>query len=91
MNERDLKGYIRTVADFPSPGIQFRDITSLLEAPAAFAAACAALSARAAQFVPRHLIAIDSRGFLFGSPMALETGLPLYLARKAGKLPGMVR
>ena len=91
VNERDLKGYIRTVADFPSPGIQFRDITSLLEAPAAFAATCAALSTHAVQFAPRQLIAIDSRGFVFASPMALEAGLPLYLARKSGKLPGSVR
>ena len=84
----NLTEYIRTVPDFPIHGIQFKDITSLLLEPEAFAAAIEQMVAEAASRDVSCLAAIDSRGFLFAAPMADRMGLPLVLVRKAGKLPG---
>ncbi len=81
----DLRNYIRDVPDFPKPGILFRDITPLLQSPAAFAdsidllaAACPAADA---------VVAIESRGFVFGAGLALRRKVPFVPARKFGKLP----
>lgn len=82
-----LRGLIRDVPDFPRPGIVFKDITPLLEDPAAFAHAVEALASRVAPFRPRGILAIESRGFLFGAGVALQLRLPLHLLRKRGKLP----
>ena len=84
----DLAQHIRNVPDFPIRGVQFKDITSLLLAPAAFSAAIDELAAQAAGCRPDCLAAVDARGFLFAAPMAVRMGLPLALIRKAGKLPG---
>lgn len=84
----DLAQHIRNVPDFPIRGVQFKDITSLLLAPAAFSAAIDRMAAHAAAGRPDCLAAIDARGFLFAAPMAIRMGLPLALIRKAGKLPG---
>ena len=84
----NLADHIRNVPDFPIHGVQFKDITSLLLAPPAFAAAVDGLVAGADALAPDCLAAIDSRGFLFAAPMAVRMGLPLALVRKAGKLPG---
>ena len=82
-----LKPYIRTVDDYPIPGVKFRDITSLLETPSAFATACKAMTDGCDDFNPTAVVAIESRGFIFAAPMAKELGLPFVLARKPGKLP----
>ena len=84
----DLAEHIRNVPDFPIHGVQFKDITSLLLAPAAFGAAIDRMAAAAGGCRPDCLAAVDSRGFLFAAPLALRMGLPLALVRKAGKLPG---
>ena len=84
----DLSEHIRNVPDFPIPGVQFKDITSLLLAPDAFAEAIEQMVARAGKTPLDCLAAVDSRGFLFAAPMATRMGLPLVLIRKAGKLPG---
>lgn len=84
----DLAQHIRNVPDFPIRGVQFKDITSLLLAPAAFSAAIDRMAAPAADCRPDCLAAIDARGFLFAAPLAVRMGLPLALIRKAGKLPG---
>ncbi len=84
----DLTEHIRNVPDFPIAGVQFKDITSLLLSPAAFADAVARMVAGAGGRDVDCLAAIDSRGFLFAAPMAVRMGLPLALVRKAGKLPG---
>ena len=84
----NLADYIRNVPDFPIHGVQFKDITSLLLAPDAFAATIERMVEQAAERNVDSLAAIDSRGFLFAAPMADRMGLPLVLVRKAGKLPG---
>lgn len=78
----NLKDIIRTVPDFPIKGIQFRDITSLLEHPEAFNKALKDLTDSCMQFKATKLVAIESRGFIFGSPIARDVELPLILARK---------
>jgi adenine phosphoribosyltransferase len=82
----DLRTYIRDVPDFPRPGILFKDITPLLLRPEALRAAVEGLAARAAR--PDAVVAIESRGFVFGTGLALHWGVPLVPARKFGKLPG---
>jgi adenine phosphoribosyltransferase len=82
-----LKSLIRDVADFPKPGIGFKDITPLLEDAAGFRACIEALGERVSAHQPEALVAIESRGFIFGAPLALHLGLPLIVVRKPGKLP----
>ncbi len=86
----DLKAHIRTIADFPKPGILFYDITTLLLNTEAFKAALDRLHDVVEQTKPDHLIAIESRGFIFGAPLAARSDIGLVLARKKGKLPGKV-
>ena len=83
----DLRTYIRDVPDFPQPGVLFRDITPLLHDPAAFGAAVEGLAAYVASRRVDAIVAIESRGFLFGAPIAHHLGLPLVPVRKPGKLP----
>lgn len=82
----DLRRYIRDVANFPRPGILFRDITPLLHSPEALAEAVRQMAGRSAR--PDAVVAIESRGFVFGTGLALHWGVPLVPARKFGKLPG---
>jgi len=85
----DLKDYIRDIPDFPQPGIRFRDITPLLSNPAAFDCAVARLAAAAGRPADFDVVAaVESRGFIFGAPLARELGKPLVPVRKPGKLPG---
>lgn len=83
----DLKESIRTVPDFPKEGIQFRDITSMLERPEAFNKALIDMTAICMMFEATKIVAVESRGFLFASPISRDMELPLILARKPGKLP----
>lgn len=83
----DLKQFIRDVPDFPVPGILFRDITPLLGDASAFAAAVDALCDAASETHPAAIVGIESRGFLFGGPVAVRLGLPFVPVRKPGKLP----
>ena len=83
----DLKSHIRTVSGFPIPGIEFRDITSLLEDPSAFADVMMSLSSCINPWSPTRLVGIESRGFIFGAPLAWDCNIPFILARKPGKLP----
>ncbi|MBA4285619.1 MAG: adenine phosphoribosyltransferase [Xanthomonadaceae bacterium] len=85
--ESVLTSLIRDVPDFPKPGIVFKDITPLLEDAAGFRACIEALAARVSPHRPDALVAIESRGFIFGAPLALHLGLPLIVVRKPGKLP----
>lgn len=82
-----IKSLIRDVPDFPKPGILFKDITPLLEDVSGFRMAIEALAAGVRPHRPTALIAIESRGFILGAPLALHMGLPLLLVRKPGKLP----
>ena len=83
----NLKDYIRDIPDFPEPGILFRDITPLLANPAAFNYALAQLAEQCSEPDFDVVVAIESRGFIFGAPLARELGKPLIPVRKAGKLP----
>ena len=83
----DLMGLIRTVPDFPVAGIQFRDITPLLFDAAARARAVEAMTEAALGLQPEVIAGIESRGFIFGLPVAERLGLPFVPVRKAGKLP----
>jgi adenine phosphoribosyltransferase len=87
MPDIDLKSFIRSVPDFPRPGVLFRDITPLLHDPAAYRYAIDELTKRIAPLAPDAIVAIEARGLLFGAPVALKLGLPFVPVRKAGKLP----
>ncbi len=83
----DLKTYIRDVPDFPLPGVLFRDITPLLRTPGAFNAALDAMTAYVESRSVDAIVGIESRGFLFGAPIAERLALPFVPVRKPGKLP----
>jgi adenine phosphoribosyltransferase len=78
---------IRDVPDFPKPGIVFKDITPLLADPAGFASAVEHLAEGVAGFGADALLAIESRGFIFGGALAQRLRMPMHLVRKQGKLP----
>jgi adenine phosphoribosyltransferase len=82
----ELRDYVRDVPDFPRKGIVFKDITPMLSSPAALAAAVDQMAGRVAK--PDALVAIESRGFIFGAALAVQWGIPFVPARKFGKLPG---
>lgn len=82
----DLSRFIRDVPDFPRKGILFKDITPLLSNPTALAESIRQLATRVPK--PDAVVAIESRGFVFGTGLALHWGVPLVPARKFGKLPG---
>lgn len=86
----DLKQVIRTVDDFPKPGVKFLDVTSILEDPTAFRKTINWLVKQSAIHNIDCIVAVDARGFIWGSALASEIQAPLYLARKPGKLPGNV-
>ncbi len=83
----DLKRYIRDIPDFPKPGILFRDITPLLANADAFGAIIDSFEADARRRGAAAIAGIESRGFIFGAPLALRLGLPFVPVRKPGKLP----
>jgi len=90
MTIEEIKGLIRDVPDFPRPGIVFKDITPLLADPDGFRATIDWMADVAEGSESRGILAIESRGFIFGAALALRLGLPLQLVRKRGKLPGAV-
>jgi adenine phosphoribosyltransferase len=87
----DLKQVIVDIPDFPQPGILFRDITPITEDPQAFAFTLDELARRVAGIPVDRVAAIESRGFVFGGPLALRLDRGLVLVRKAGKLPRATR
>jgi len=87
----DLKTFIRDIPDFPKPGILFRDITPLLQNPRAFRAAIRMLGDRYKGKNIDKILCVESRGFLFGAPLAVKLGVGLAIVRKPGKLPWKTR
>ena len=83
----DLKAFIRDIPDFPEPGILFRDITPLLRSPQAFSYVIDRLADRVRHEEFDTVVAIESRGFIFGAPLAYHLGKPIVPVRKPGKLP----
>ena len=87
MSEIDIKTLIRDIPDFPKPGILFKDITPLLQNPAGLKSA---LDALAEPFIGKGITAVagmESRGFIFGVPVAERLGVGFVPVRKPGKLP----
>ncbi len=87
MSPLEIKSLIVDVPDFPKPGIVFKDITPVLANPRAFDAAIELLAEHGAALRCDAVLAIESRGFILGAPLAQRLGLPLHLVRKRGKLP----
>jgi adenine phosphoribosyltransferase len=82
-----LADYLRDVPDFPEPGIVFKDITPLLADAAALQAAVDGLRAATEPLDVQRVVGIESRGFIFGVPLALALGVGFTPVRKPGKLP----
>ena len=79
--------YLRDVPDYPKPGIVFKDITPLLQDAKAFATCIEDLAVLAEGLNATHIAGMESRGFLFGAPLAIQMGLGFLPIRKPGKLP----
>lgn len=84
----DLKDHIRSIPDFPKPGILFYDISPLLAHPGAWREAVKRLADLVRPEKPDLLVGIESRGFLTAAPLAFELGCGFLMLRKKGKLPG---
>jgi adenine phosphoribosyltransferase len=82
-----LKQYIRDIPDFPQAGVLYRDITPLLADAEAFREVIDALAAHYRERNIEAVVAVESRGFIFGAPLAYAMGVPFVTARKFGKLP----
>lgn len=82
-----LKDTIRTIPDYPKPGIQFRDITTLLRDAAAFREAVESLSAPYRDRGIETVVGIEARGFILGGAVAHQLGVGFVPIRKKGKLP----
>ncbi|WP_394730170.1 adenine phosphoribosyltransferase [Altererythrobacter sp. GH1-8] len=87
MTPDELKRLIRTVPDFPEPGIQFRDITTLIGHGAGLKASVANLAERVAASGAEAIAGMEARGFIFGAAVAVQLGLGFIPVRKPGKLP----
>lgn len=83
----DLKALVRTVPDFPQPGILFRDITTLIGHGAGFAETVRLLAERAQAAGAQAIAGMEARGFIFGAAVAARLELPFVPVRKPGKLP----
>jgi adenine phosphoribosyltransferase len=84
----DIKDHIRSIPDFPKPGILFYDISTLLAHADAWSVAMGRLAKAVSRLQPDMLAGIESRGFLVAAPLALKLGLGFIMVRKRGKLPG---
>jgi adenine phosphoribosyltransferase len=82
-----VRATIRDVPDFPKPGIVFKDITPVLADASLFTRVTESMAAGAAALNITHVVAIESRGFLFAAPVAQRLGVSLIPVRKPGKLP----
>lgn len=86
----NLKDYIRNIPDFPKPGIIFRDITTALKKPNVFRQIIDEIYFNFKDENIDYIAAIESRGYLFGAPLAYKLGAGLVIIRKPGKLPSKV-
>ncbi len=84
----DLKQHIRSIPDFPKPGVMFRDISTLLRDADAWQVAMGRLAKAVAPARPDLLAGVESRGFLLAAPLASKLGCGFVMLRKPGKLPG---
>ena len=86
----DLKALIRDIPDFPKPGILFRDITTLLQNPEGLNYVIEELARQVDGLEIDYVAGIESRGFIFGTPLATRLGVGFVPVRKPGKLPAEV-
>ena len=86
----DLKALIRDIPDFPKPGILFRDITTLLRDPDGLRHTIETLADHYADLEIDYILGMESRGFIFGVPLAVQLGVGFIPVRKPGKLPAAV-
>ncbi len=87
LSPAELKALVRTVPDFPHPGIQFRDITTLIGDPQGMAASVHHLAKRAGAMGAHKIAGMEARGFIFGAAVAVQLGVGFVPVRKPGKLP----
>lgn len=87
----DLKQHIRQVPDFPKPGINFFDISTLIRHPEAWRTTIERMVELVTPWEPELLATIDSRGFLVAAPLAISLKCGAVMIRKRGKLPGKVK
>ena len=83
----DLKETIRSISDWPIKGVIFRDLTTLMQDPAAFKESCDILYNRYKDMGIDKIVGIDARGFVFGAVLAYKMGIGFVPVRKKGKLP----
>jgi len=86
----ELRKYIRTVNDFPKPGVGFKDITTLTKDPKGFKLSIDLMVEKLANVEVDLILGIESRGFIFGAALADRMGVGFDLIRKKGKLPGTI-
>lgn len=86
----DYKKYIDNFGDFPKKGVQFKDISSLIAQPDVFDSLIKEMAEKVSSWEFDTIVALDARGFVFGSALAFYLNKRLVMARKAGKLPGKV-
>lgn len=84
---KKLEEYVRCIPDFPEEGIMFRDITTVIEDKDGFKLAIDALQEKLEGLEFDKIVALESRGFVFGAPLAYNNGKGLSMVRKKGKLP----
>lgn len=84
----DLKSLVRTIPDYPKPGILFRDITTLIEHPEGFKESVERIAESHRGMGFTHVAGIEARGFIFGAGVAIALGVGFVPVRKRGKLPG---
>lgn len=82
-----IKASIKSIKDYPKPGILFRDVTSLLEDATAYRATIQLLVEKYKDMGFTKVVGTEARGFLFGAPLAIELGIGFIPVRKPGKLP----
>lgn len=87
MSAAYIKSVVKTVPDYPKPGIMFRDVTSVLEDHSAFSSSIALLLEHFKSIKFDKVAGTEARGFLFGAPLALEMGIGFVPVRKPNKLP----
>ena len=87
MGMKKLEDYVRSIPDFPEPGIIFRDVTSVCQDPDGFKLAIDSMQELVNDLDFDVVVGAESRGFIFGAPIAYNNNKPLVLIRKKGKLP----
>lgn len=90
MTPDQIKATINTIPDYPKPGIQFRDVTSLMRDREAFKRTIESLAEFYSDLTFDHIVGTEARGFIFGAPLAVELGVGFIPVRKPNKLPGKV-